>query len=122
MKGSFGWDMHEQVNKSLRLLCPILDQAVSALFEDLAQRGLLEDTIVGGGGFMGGKLLGESDGEGRFVKSRPVYPWDLWESVHQLMGIDPADRLPNPDGCVAHVSPATACSYARSGILTEIMA
>ncbi|MGA2033466.1 MAG: DUF1501 domain-containing protein [Thermoguttaceae bacterium] len=163
VQGSFGWDMHEQVNKTLRLLCPILDQAVSALFEDLAQRGTLKDTIVilysesskspewnakpetlggkhpgetgagrehynevmcilvGGGGFKGGTLLGESDGEGRFVKSRPVYPWDLWESVYRLMGIDPNDRLPNPDGCVAYVSPATACSYARGGILTEIM-
>ena len=56
--------------------------------------------------------MGESDAEGRYVKSRPVYPWDLWESVYQLMGIDPNDRLPNPDGCVAYVSPATACSYA----------
>jgi hypothetical protein len=78
-------------------------------------------TIVGGGGFKGGKIVGESDVEGRFVKSRPVYPWDLWESVYQLLGIDPNDRLPNPDGCVAHVSPATDCSYARGGILTEIM-
>jgi hypothetical protein len=163
IQGSFGWDMHEQTDKTLRLLCPILDQAMSALFEDLAQRGLLKDTIVmlysesskapdwnvkpetlggkhpgetgagrehynevmstivGGGGFKGGKLVGESDAEGRFVKSRPVYPWDLWESVYQLLGIDPNDRLPNPDGCVAHVSPATDCSYARGGILTEIM-
>ena len=65
--------------------------------------------------------MGASDGEGRYVKSRPVYPWDLWESVYQLLGIDPNDRLPNPDGCVAYVSPATACSYARGGILKEIM-
>jgi hypothetical protein len=163
VQGSFGWDMHEQVNKSLRLLCPILDQAVSALFEDLAQRGTLKDTIVimfsesskapewnvkpetlggkhpgetgagrehynevmcavvGGGGFKVGRVLGESDDEGRHIKSRAVYPWDLWESVYQLMGIDPQDRLPNPDGCTAYVSPATACSYARGGILKEIM-
>ncbi len=162
VKGSDGWDMHERVNVNLRLLCPILDQAMSALFEDCAQRGLLKDTIimlysesskapewnvkpetlggkhpgetggrehynevistiVGGGGFKGGRIVGESDAEGRFVKSRPVYPWDLWESVYQLLGIDPNDRLPNPDGCVAHVSPATDCSYARGGILTEIM-
>ncbi|MGA2617535.1 MAG: DUF1501 domain-containing protein [Thermoguttaceae bacterium] len=163
VQGSYGWDMHEQVNKSLRLLCPILDQAVSALFEDLAQRGTLKDTIVilysegskspdwnvkpetlggkhpgetgagrehynevmctviGGGGFKGGKILGESDDQGRYIKSRPVYPWDLWESVYQLMGIDPQDKLPNPDGCTAYVSPATACSYARGGILKEIM-
>ena len=163
VQGSFGWDMHEQVDRSLRLLCPILDQAVSALFEDLARRGTLKDTIVilysesskapdwnvkpetlggkhpgetgagrehynevmctlvGGGGFKGGKILGESDDQGRYIKSRPVYPWDLWESVYLLMGIDPNDRLPNPDGCTAYVSPATACSYARGGILKEIV-
>ena len=44
--GAIGWDMHEDVNQALRLMCPALDQAVSALFEDLAQRGLLESTIV----------------------------------------------------------------------------
>ena len=65
--------------------------------------------------------MGESDAEGSLVKSRPVYPWDLWESVYQLMGIDPNDRLPNPDGCAAFVSPAAACSYERGGILKEIM-
>lgn len=170
--GSVGWDMHEGVNQALRLMCPALDQAMSALFEDLAQRGLLQSTIVilhseagkdyrwflggttavdaaklaaiggknpgeagagrghgngafstvvGGGGFKGGKLVGESDADGNFVKLRPVYPWDLWESVYQLMGIDPNDRLPNPDGCTAFVSPAAACSYERGGILKEIM-
>ena len=162
VKGSMGWDMHMETNKTLRLLCPNLDQGLSALIEDLAQRGLLETTmvvfhseagkapewnvkaetlggkhpgevggrehhnlvfsaLVAGGGFQGGKVVGESDEDGRYVKSRPIYPWDLWESVYQLIGIDPNDKLPNPDGCVAYVSPATACSYARGGILKEIM-
>jgi hypothetical protein len=162
IQGSFGWDMHMETNKTLRMLCPILDKGVSALIEDLAQRGLLESTvvvfhseagkapdwnvqpqnlggkhpgevggrehwnevfsgIVAGGGFKAGKVVGESDAEGRYVKSRPIYPWDLWESVYQLIGIDPNGKLPNPDGCVAYVSPATACSYARGGILKEIM-
>ncbi|MGA2066466.1 MAG: DUF1501 domain-containing protein [Thermoguttaceae bacterium] len=77
--------------------------------------------LVAGGGFKAGQVVGESDAEGRYVKSRPIYPWDLWESVYQLIGIDPNDKLPNPDGCVAYVSPAAACSYARGGILKEIM-
>ncbi|MGO9111184.1 MAG: DUF1501 domain-containing protein [Thermoguttaceae bacterium] len=82
---------------------------------------LVMSALVAGGGFQAGKVVGESDEEGRYVKSRPIYPWDLWESVYQLLGIDPNDKLPNPDGCVAYVSPATACSYARGGILKEIM-
>ena len=45
-KGSMGRDMHMEVNKTLRLLCPILDMGLSALIEDLAQSGLLEHTIV----------------------------------------------------------------------------
>ena len=55
------------------------------------------------------------------VHSRPIYPWDMWESVYRLLGIDPSDALPNPTGCVAPVSQATACSLPRGGILTEIM-
>ena len=82
---------------------------------------LVMSALVAGGGFQAGKVVGESDEEGRYVKSRPIYPWDLWESVYQLLGIDPNDKLPNPDGCVAYVSPATACCYARRGILKEIM-
>ncbi len=162
VKGSTGWDMHMEVNKTLKLLCPILDQGISALIEDLAQTGLLEHTIVvfhsesskspewnvkpeslggkhpgdiggrehynnvmatlvAGGGFQAGKVVGESDEEGRYVKSRPIYPWDLWESIYQLIGINPNDKLPNPYGCMAYVSPATACSYQRAGLLTEIM-
>src|SRR5208283_1953390 len=46
IQGSFGWDMHMETNKTLRMLCPILDKGVSALIEDLAQRGLLESTVV----------------------------------------------------------------------------
>jgi hypothetical protein len=157
----YGWDMHEQLNASIATLCPVLDQALSALLDDLYTRGLLDDTIVvlapengkgpdfsskwakggshpgekggrqhwgngyscvvAGGGFQGGHAIGEMDDDGRTVVSRPIYPWDMWESAYQLLGIDPNDTLPNPSGCVAPVSQATACSLPRGGILTEIM-
>ncbi len=157
----YGWDMHEQLNDSIRALCPILDQSLSALLEDLSEKGLLDETIVvlapengkgpdfntkwkkggphpgekggrqhwgngyscvvAGGGFQGGKTVGAMDDDGRMVVSRPIYPWDMWESAYLLLGIDPNDTLPNPSGCVAPVSQATACSLPRGGILTEIM-
>jgi len=154
--------MHDKVNDSAKVLCPVLDQTVSALFEDLDQRGILQSTIVtlfsengkspswfqevdkkagkpngtiggrdhwpkgfsvvvAGGGFQGGKTVGEMDENGEFLKSRPIYPWDMWESIYRLLGIDPHDKLPNPSGCVAYVSMADACGLARGGILTEIM-
>jgi hypothetical protein len=77
--------------------------------------------VVAGGGFKGGNAVGEMDDDGRTVVSRPIYPWDMWESAYQLLGIDPRDTLPNPSGCVAPVSQAVACSLPRGGLLTEII-
>ncbi len=41
-----GWDTHKNNFETMRRKLPIQDAAVSALLEDLAQRGLLESTIV----------------------------------------------------------------------------
>ena len=42
-----GWDTHEQAERRLRdELCPGLDQAYTALLEDLEQSGLLDETLV----------------------------------------------------------------------------
>jgi hypothetical protein len=41
-----GWDTHKDNFPAMRKMLPIQDQAMSALFEDLAQRGLLSSTIV----------------------------------------------------------------------------
>ena len=88
------WDTHGENDKRLRdTLAPMLDQSLSALMEDLAQRGLLESTVVlvtgefgrtptinpnrgrdhwpdcwsllvGGGGIEGGRVVGASDERG----------------------------------------------------------
>ena len=119
---------------------PIFDQTISALIEDLSEKGLLESTIVvvfsehgrrhdglgksvllAGGGFKGGTAIGEMDDESEFVKSRPIYPWDLWESIYLQLGIDPHDRLPSPTGCPVYVSQADAAGLPRGGLLKEIM-
>ena len=76
---------------------------------------------MAGGGFQGGRVVGEMDQDGMTVHSRPIYPWDMWESAYKLLGIDPKDALPDPSGCVAPVSQATACALPRGGILSEIM-
>jgi uncharacterized protein (DUF1501 family) len=41
-----GWDHHWDLKGSYERLLPIVDQGFSALLEDLAQRGLLETTLV----------------------------------------------------------------------------
>ena len=43
---SGGWDTHRDNFGRMKVLCPPLDQGFSALLEDLAQRGLLDSTIV----------------------------------------------------------------------------
>lgn len=43
----YGWDTHNDIFQSMRdVLLPRFDQAISALVEDLGQRGLLKDTLV----------------------------------------------------------------------------
>lgn len=41
-----GWDHHWDLKTGMENLLPIVDSAVSALFEDLDQRGLLDTTLV----------------------------------------------------------------------------
>jgi len=77
--------------------------------------------VVAGGGFKGGKVVGETDWRGEKVTSRPVYPWDLSASIYKLLGIDPAGRLPHPRGCVAYVTPPAGGPMASGGLLNEIM-
>jgi uncharacterized protein DUF1501 len=55
-------------------------------------------SLVAGGGFKGGKVVGSSDDKGEFPISRPVYPQDLLGSIYELSGIDPDAKLPNPMG------------------------
>jgi uncharacterized protein (DUF1501 family) len=47
------WDHHADLPAKMRLKCKETDQACAALIKDLAQRGLLEDTLVIWGGEFG---------------------------------------------------------------------
>ncbi|MCH1494300.1 MAG: DUF1501 domain-containing protein, partial [Rubripirellula sp.] len=44
--GKLNWDGHQQLREQYDIHGEILDQPVAALFKDLKQRGLLEDTLV----------------------------------------------------------------------------
>lgn len=136
---SKGWDTHKQHFEAMHKRLPELDMALASLLEDLAQRGLLESTIVwcggefgrtpkvlwgapwnggrshfgncfstlvAGGGFKGGQVLGASDTTGSEVAERPVAPSELLGTICTLLGIAPDQALPNPRGIETTVMPA----------------
>jgi uncharacterized protein (DUF1501 family) len=77
--------------------------------------------LVAGGGFRGGSIVGKTNDTGERVTERPVYPWDLSESVYTLDGVDAASTLPHPTGCVAYVIPPEVKRRNSGGMLKEIM-
>jgi hypothetical protein len=132
-----GWDTHGDLVLRLRDgyagakvgvgLIPSFDLAFAALVEDLAERGLLDDTLVvamgefgrtpklntaggrdhwprvfsvalAGGGIKGGQVIGSSDRVGESPRDEPVTPADLARTIYTLLGIDPSHELLTPDG------------------------
>jgi Protein of unknown function (DUF1501) len=111
------WDTHENNFAHLRnRLMPPTDQALSALLEDLEQRGLLGDTLVvcfgefgrspringrggrehwpqlqsvvlAGAGIPSGSVYGVSDRHGAYPADQPVSPGDLAATALHLLGI-----------------------------------
>jgi len=122
------WDTHDNNFSTLKgSLLPALDGALSALFRDLAERGMLETTLVvvtgefgrtprinknagrdhwgpaftvalGGGGVKGGRVLGKSDARAERPASTPHGPEDLYATMFHLVGIDPKEEFHTPDG------------------------
>ena len=112
-----GWDNHSNIFTTLadqRL--PQLDQAMSALFEDLEQRGLLQDTaiiwmgefgrtprvngragrdhwarawsvVMGGAGMNGGIAVGSTNRDGTLVETEPYTSQDVMATVCRALGI-----------------------------------
>jgi hypothetical protein len=77
--------------------------------------------VVAGGGFKGGQVVGATNAKGEEVTERPVSPSDLIASIYELLGIDPASKLPHPQGLDAPVLPAAADGGASGGRLKEIV-
>jgi uncharacterized protein (DUF1501 family) len=111
-----GWDLHQNCFTGLEQKLPEVDQAMSALVEDLASSGLLADTIVlwmgefgrtpringnagrdhwarswsvvaGGGGLAGGKVIGATNEDGTEVTTQAYSAEDLMATVCHAMGI-----------------------------------
>ena len=82
--------------------------------------GKVFSSVVGGGGFAGGQVVGATDARGENVAERPITPRDLIGSVYERLGIDPNATLPHPQGLSLRAMPA-AEEGQEGGRLHEIM-
>ncbi len=116
------WDTHENNFPRLKQLLPPMDRAVSALVEDLDQRGLLDEVLVvlisemgrskvgqnvtgrdhwtaaysvmlAGGGLTRGQVLGSTTSKGEWPGTRPVSVPEILATVYHQLGIDPNAML-----------------------------
>lgn len=127
------WDHHGDevqwggIVKGLTPMLPVLDRSLTALVADLADRGLLDTTLVvvcgefgrspvmtktagrdhwlgvmsmllAGGGIKGGQVIGATDRRGGAIAERPIRPGDLAATALSHLGIDPETHWINPAG------------------------
>jgi hypothetical protein len=119
------WDTHVQNFPELRTQLPALDQPLSALIQDLDDRGLLDSTVVycagefgrtpqinkdagrdhwarsmavvlAGGGFKRGHVHGSTDAQGMAPATKPCTPDDIAATICHQLGIDPHQELQTP--------------------------
>src|SRR5207302_6379854 len=115
--GDGGWDMHDRYFQIMQDRHGwMFDRALSALLDDLHDRGLLASTLVvavgefgrtprindragrdhwehcysgllAGGGVRGGRVIGESDARAERPHERTLTPADLAATIHHAVGI-----------------------------------
>ena len=116
---SFGsWDRHGGNFERLPIQLPKLDQAVTALVDDLHERGLQEDVsviawgefgrtprinkgggrdhwpqascaLLAGGGMKVGQVIGSTNRYAEVPKDRPIHYQDVFATLYRQLGIDP---------------------------------
>ncbi|REJ96503.1 MAG: DUF1501 domain-containing protein [Planctomycetota bacterium] len=119
------WDWHGGNFNRARQDMPMLDQAVSALIEDLDNRSLLDDisvvvwgefgrtpkinanagrdhwpqvscAMLAGGGMKTGKVIGSTNRLGEHAVERPVHFQEVFATLYSALGID-VDHVTLPD-------------------------
>ena len=122
-----GWDHHRGLFDSCKKRLPGWDNSVSALIDDLDQRGMLDTTLVvalgefgrtpkinkdagrdhwanamsvliAGGGTPGGTVIGATDPKGYAAVERVLSPENFVSTVYAKLGIDPGKILYMPNG------------------------
>lgn len=123
------WDTHRNHFPLVRdSLLPRADQTFAALLSDMAERGLLDETLVvwmgefgrtpkisrpwasrdhwpyaytilmAGAGLPGGKVFGRTDRLAAFVEDDPVSPADVTATIFDTLGVSPSTLLSTADG------------------------
>jgi hypothetical protein len=127
-----GWDHHRDMFNSLRKRLPNVDATLTVLIEDLAQRGLLDETLIvvlgefgrtpkinkdagrdhwsnamsvlfAGAGVPGGTIVGATDRQGYSAVDRVLSPENFASTIYRKLGIDPDTMLYTPQGRPAHL-------------------
>jgi hypothetical protein len=118
-----GWDTHSNNFTALQgELLPMVDRGLSALLEDLQQRGMYDQTLVAvfgefgrtpringnagrdhwglcqtalfaGAGIRPGQVVGSSDRIAAYPHDDPCDPVDLHATIYHCMGLDPHTHL-----------------------------
>ena len=132
-----GWDHHTNLFKALDSKLPPFEATIAALIGDLADRGLLESTLVvalgefgrtpkinkdggrdhwsnamsvmfAGCGIPGGQVVGATDRAGYAANERVLSPENFVSTIYSKLGIDPGKIYHTEQGRPVHlVSDAT---------------
>jgi hypothetical protein len=115
---SSGWDLHTKLEWGSKTASPPMDQAVTALIQDLHERGLnkkvlvvvwgefgrtpkinkdagrdhwanVQSVLMAGGNYRHGQVIGSSTAKGEDPKDRPLWPYDVVATMYHHLGIDP---------------------------------
>ncbi|MFO0905340.1 MAG: DUF1501 domain-containing protein [Pirellulales bacterium] len=121
------WDDHGQIKRALDDKLPRHDRAVGVLIDDLAQRGLLDDTLVvtagefgrtprinndagrdhwpqaqsilvAGGGYRHGQIVGSTNDKAEYPTSRPITPNDFNMIFYHALGLSPELTIKDHSG------------------------
>ena len=116
-QGDYNWDWHKQCFQEARGALPLFDVGLSALLQDLSERGLLDDiavvawgefgrtpkinanagrdhwpgvagALLAGGGLRSGQVIGSTTRFGEEPKNRPVHFREVFATLYERLGID----------------------------------
>lgn len=128
------WDDHGNLKGALDNKMPRHDRAVGVLIQDLAERGMLDDTLVvtagefgrtpvinkdagrdhwpqtqsilfAGGGFRHGQIIGSTDAKAAYPTSRPVKVEDFCAIIYHALGLSTTDSVIDHSGRPMHLVP-----------------
>lgn len=128
------FDDHSNIGKALRDKLPRHDKAVGVLIQDLAEKGMLDDTLVvvagefghtpringnagrdhwpqaqsillAGGGFRHGQVIGATNAKAEHPVSRKIGVEDFCATVYHALGLKPNDELIDLSGRPVHLLP-----------------